>query len=330
MSEQTPQYRLSEQAVSLVAHISEAVGRLSVQLDRRALRLRRINRIRTVHGSLAIEGNTLTEQQITAVLEGKPVVAPPREVQEVRNALSTYEQMSEWDPLSEAHLLDAHRVLMRGLLDVPGSYRQNAAGVMGREGVVHVAPPADRVPFQMQSLLAWLSATGAHPLVASSVFHYEFEFIHPFEDGNGRLGRLWQTLILSRWNPVFADLPVESLIYARQADYYEALNLSTDQADCVPSIDFMLAVIHEAIEGAVVPVTETKDGLAERLADGLAESQQKIIRLVLEDHKISKRKMAESLGISSTAVDKNISVLKAKGLLRRVGPDRGGEWEIIG
>ncbi len=247
MSEYEPPYTLTEHAVGAIARICEAVGRLAVLGDTQALRLRRANRIRTIQGSLAIEGNTLSEEQITAVLEGTPVMAPPAEIQEVRNALKTYDRLPDWNPTNEDDLLDAHRILMAGLVDVPGAYRCKAAGVMGKHGIVHVAPPAERVPYQMRDLLGWLARTEAHPLVAGAVFHYEFEFIHPFEDGNGRMGRLWQTLILSRWNRLFADLPVERLIHRRQADYYAALNASTEQGDSAPFIKFMLGIIAETI-----------------------------------------------------------------------------------
>ena len=144
--------------------------------------------------------------------------------------------------------MKAHALMTAGLLDAPGNYRRKAAGIMGGEDIVHIAPPAERVPYLMRDLLAWLRDTDAHPLIASSVFHYEFEFIHPFEDGNGRIGRLWQTLILTRWNPLFADIPVESMIHVNQKAYYQALNQSTNNADCTPFIDFMLNKILDAIK----------------------------------------------------------------------------------
>ncbi len=247
MTSYQPPFTLTSDIVSLVAAIAEQVGRLSAQagagLD---LRLRRINRIRTVTGSLAIEGNTLTEEQITALLDGKPVLAPPRELQEARNALAVYEQLTSWDGLSEGDLLAAHRLLMQGLLDAPGRYREGGVGVMADGAVLHMAPPASQVPRLMAQLFDWLTSR-EHPLIASSVFHYEFEFIHPFADGNGRMGRLWQTLLLSRWQPALAWLPVESLIHRRQSGYYEALNASTRATDCAPFIRFMLGCIHEAL-----------------------------------------------------------------------------------
>ncbi|MDP2992315.1 MAG: Fic family protein [Deltaproteobacteria bacterium] len=182
-----------------MAKISETVGRLSALTDAaKALRLRRINRIRTIRGSLAIEGNTLSEEQITAILDGKLVIAPPREIQEARNAITAYDRFEQWRPEVDAELLEAHRILMAGLIDEAGAYRRGGVGVMAGGQVIHMAPPADRVPALMHDLLQWLGASDQHPLIASSVFHYEFEFIHPFADGNGRMGRLWQTLILTR------------------------------------------------------------------------------------------------------------------------------------
>lgn len=254
MSEYQPPFTLTSDIVSRVAEIGEWVGRLAVQLDRETqLRLRRINRIRTVAGSLAIEGNTLGEEQITALLDGRRVIAPPREIQEARNALLAYEQMGEWDPRREADLLAAHRVLMLGLIDSAGAYRQGGVGVMVGQQVLHMAPPAGQVPRLMADLFAWLEGTPDHPLIASSVFHYEFEFIHPFADGNGRMGRLWQTLLLSRWQPLFAHLPVESLVHRHQEAYYQAIQHSTERTDSAPFIGFMLGMIRDALMDTASP-----------------------------------------------------------------------------
>jgi len=248
MSDYQPPYTITPEILNRVAEISEAVGRLAVlSSEVRALRLRRINRIRTIHGSLAIEGNTLSEAQITAILEGKRVIAPPREVQEVKNALSAYDRFDTWRPEVEKDLLEAHRVLMSNLIDEVGVYRSSGVGVMAGGQVIHMAPPAERVPQLMGDLFRWLATTDAHPLIASSVFHYEFEFIHPFADGNGRMGRLWQSLILARWNPLFADTPVESLVFEHQAEYYQVLQESSQQADSAPFIAFMLRMILEAV-----------------------------------------------------------------------------------
>lgn len=248
MSGYQPPYTITTEILNQVAQISEAVGRLTTLTDRaRTLRLRRINRIRTIRGSLAIEGNTLSEDQITAIVDGKRVIAPPREVQEVKNALTAYDRFHAWKPGSETDLLQAHEMLMAGLINEAGAYRSGGVGVMAGEQVIHMAPPAERVPKLMADLLTWLSATNVHPLITSSVFHYEFEFIHPFADGNGRMGRLWQSLILAEWHPLFADIPVESSVFEHQAEYYRAIEESTERSDSERFISFMLRMILETL-----------------------------------------------------------------------------------
>jgi Fic family protein len=251
-----PPYTITSEILTRVTQISEAMGRLNVLTDRAGeLRLRRITRIRTVRGSLAIEGGTLSEAQITAILDGRRVIAPPRAVQEARNALAAYDHFETWRPEVEKDLLDAHRMLMVGLIDEAGMYRHGGVGVMAGTQMIHMAPPADRVPKLMSDLCRWLAITDAHPLIAGSVFHYEFEFIHPFIDGNGRLGRLWQSLILTRWNPLFANIPVESLVFEHQHEYYEALQESTNRTDSAPFIAFMLRMILDAVTTTTPQVT---------------------------------------------------------------------------
>jgi Fic family protein len=243
-----PPFTVTSKILSLVSEISESVGRLSVINEQdQALRLRRVNKLRTIQGSLAIEGNTLSVEQITAVFEGKPVIAPPKEVQEVKNALAVYDRFNDWNPYEEKDLLEAHRILMHGLVDQLGAYRTGGVGVMSGSQVVHMAPPANQVNRLMGDLFGWLQKNEDHALISSAVFHYEFEFIHPFADGNGRMGRLWQSLILAKWNPLFANLPIESLIYRHQADYYRAIALSTDKSDSAAFIEFMLGVIRDTL-----------------------------------------------------------------------------------
>ena len=244
---ENPPFRITSHFLALAERIGEAIGRTEEAALLTDLRLRRINRIRTIRGSLAIEGNTLSEEQVSTILDGKPVVAPLREIQEVRNAINAYEQYPQWEPASETDLLSAHEVLMTALVDAPGHYRRGGVAVTRAGEVHHIGPPADRVPHLMSDLLSWLGSTTEHPLIAGSVFHYEFEFIHPFEDGNGRMGRLWQTLILTRWKPLFTDVPVESLIHARQSEYYEAIRESSGRGESTPFIAFMLDTILAAI-----------------------------------------------------------------------------------
>lgn len=324
-----PPYTITPAIVNLVAEIGEAIGRLTVLTDRaRVLRLRRINRIRTIHGSLAIEGNTLSEAQITAILEGKRVIAPPREVQEVKNALAAYDRFDNWKPSSEKDLLEAHRMLMFGLIDEAGLYRHGGVGVMAGSQVIHMAPPADRVPHLMNNLFAWLAATDAHQLIASSVFHYEFEFIHPFADGNGRMGRLWQSLILARWNPLFADIPVESLIFEHQAEYYQALQESTRQTDSAPFIAFMLRMILDAVTASAPQVgPHVTLQVSELLAAIQGEMGRKALQAVLSlsDRKSFRERylkpaLADGL-IEMTIPDKPNSRLQKYRLT-----DKGRQW----
>lgn len=248
-----PPYTITPAIVNLIAEISETIGRYSALAEQNLTpRLRRENRIRAIQASLAIENNTLTLEQVTAVIEGKRVLGHPREIQEVRNAFATYEAMKDWDASAEEDLLAAHELLMRGLVDETGQYRSGGVGIFQGEQLVHMAPPADRVPKLMADLLDWLATTHEHPLVASCVFHYEFKFIHPFADGNRRMGRLWQTLILRNWKPLLAYLPVETVIRDRQKDYYRVLAAADQQADATPFIEFMLGALRDAVHEAVL------------------------------------------------------------------------------
>lgn len=253
-----PPFRMTDEIVTLVAETAERIGALSATLDKkRNLRLRRNERIRTIHGSLAIEQNVLTLEQVTAVLNGKPVIAPPKDVEEVRNAYEIYECLDRLDPTETEDLLKAHGVMMRGLIPDAGEFRIRPVGVVNeRREIVHFGTLPDYVPSAVGELMAWLKDTRVHPLVKGCVFHYEFELIHPFSDGNGRIGRLWHTLILSHWNPVFAWLPVESMIYRNQENYYRAINACNDAADSTEFILFMLNVILQTIDEAL----ETSEG----------------------------------------------------------------------
>lgn len=333
MNPNQPPYTITPEILNRVAAISEAIGRLTGIADRaRTLRLRRANRIRTIQGSLAIEGNTLSEAQITAILEGKRVIAPPREVLEVKNALAAYDRFETWNPEAEADLLEAHRVLMSGLIDEAGVYRRGGVGVMAGAELIHMAPQADRVSLLMADLFAWLTATDAHPLIASSVFHYEFEFIHPFADGNGRMGRLWQSLILSRSNPVFGDIPVESLVFEHQAEYYQALQDSTQQADSAPFIAFMLRMIQDAMTSAAPQVApHVTPQVSELLAIIQGEMSREALQaaLGLADRKSFRKRylkpaLADGL-IEMTIPDKPNSRLQ-KYRLTAKGHQLGG-WE---
>ncbi len=280
----SPPYTITPRILSLVDQIEEAIGRAEAAGLGLDFRLRREARVRTVHGSVAIEGNALSEEQVSAILEGKRVVGPPRDVQEVRNAIAAYDRFEGWEPSSEVDLLMSHGLLMAGLMDAPGRYRTRQVGVVGPKAVHHIGPPARRVPELMVDLLAWLQETQEHPLIASSVFHYEFEFTHPFEDGNGRQGRLWQTLILSRWNPLLAHVPVESVVRARQSVYYEAIERSSEAGESTLFIQFMLEAILDAVREGTPRETPQVSPQVERL-------------LRVLDEEMSGRAILEALGL---------------------------------
>lgn len=323
-----PPLTLTPKILNLVAAISEQLGRYDERKNKaQALRLRRVNKVRTIQGSLAIEGNSLSVEQITAVLEGKPVIAPPREVQEVKNALAVYERFTQFNALKEEDLLQAHQQLMFGLMDEAGQYRSGGVGVMSGKEVIHMAPPAKQVPRLMQDLFAWLNKTEHHALIASAVFHYEFEFIHPFADGNGRMGRLWQSIILARWHPVFANLPVESLVYQHQQAYYHAIAQSTEQTDCAVFVEFMLETIANTLTQLIDQAGLGKE-LGKDLGKELTTNQQAILSLVMLDHKITIKELAAQLGISTTAVENNIKKLRELALLERKGGRKDGFWQI--
>ena len=256
-----PPFTISNTILSLTSKISESIGHLSANFEReQSLRLRKINNMRTIQGSLAIEGNTLSIDQITAIVEGKKVLAPVKEVKEAHNAISAYSQLLNWQPHKSDNLLQAHETLMMALVPDAGCYRKSGVGVMSGDKVVHMAPQAERVPQLMSDLLGWLKETELPPLIASCIFHYEFEFIHPFTDGNGRLGRLWQTLILSKWQKLFVNLPVESVIYENQHDYYQAIRQSTAQTDCALFVTCMLKTILQTINA--LDDDGTSDGIS--------------------------------------------------------------------
>ncbi len=289
----TPPYTITPEIVSQIEQIGEAIGKadsLGVSQD---LRLRRVNRIRTIRGSLAIEGNTLSEEQVATLLDGKLVIGPPREILEARNAIKAYDRYEQWDPASETDLLEAHGVLLGGLLDAPGQYRRGGVAVAGPDGVQHVGPPPERVPGHMSDLLVWLNDAKEHPLISSSVFHYEFEFIHPFEDGNGRMGRLWQTLILTRWKAFFAYLPVESLIHVRQKDYYQAIVRSSARGESAPFIDFMLEILLEAVRLPQVSDQEN-DQVSDQENDQVSDQVVKLLFALRQGSRTAAELMKET------------------------------------
>lgn len=315
-------FEITNQMIALIAEIAELVGRLTStnQLSANPT-LRRTNRIRTIHGSLAIEQNTLTLEQVTAVLNGKTVLAPPKDIAEVKNAYEIYERLDELDPYSADDLLLAHGIMTRGLVEESGMFRTRPVGVVDNEGrVLHFGTLPQYVPDLVIELLDWVKTSDVHMLIRSCVFHYELELVHPFADGNGRVGRLWHTLLLSKWNPAFAWLPVESMIYANQAAYYAAINASNDAAESTVFIEFMLSAIKASLIDALKVSDEMSDGKMDK-----ATMRWKLIEEFLQTHEyIMNADVRELCGVSAATANRIFAGFVTEGKLVRYR--EGGHW----
>lgn len=336
-----PPFTVSSEAISLVAEISAQIERYAIRLEQEdGLRLRKANRIKTIHSSLAIEGNELTESQVRDILDGKNVVAPLRQIQEVKNAIQTYELYPTLNPFKVQDLLKAHGVMMKALIDDAGRFRSGGVGVFAGERCVHLAPPANRVPALMADLFEWLKTTKDHLLIRSCVFHFEFEFIHPFSDGNGRTGRLWQSLILGRLHPLFEHLPVENIVYSNQQKYYDALAESTRRADSGPFIDFMLGEIMQTLKShqgdplTTVPDTDNLFGVKFGTEFGVkfgakfGANEKKVLMLLDSNPAMTANDLAEQTGLSKRGIEKQLKKFRDLGIIARKGSDKNGLWVI--
>lgn len=250
LSNMKPPYTITNKILALVASISEKIGEINAtHLYKPTAELRKKNRIKTIQSSLEIEGNTLTEEQITALLENKRVIAPQKDILEVQNAIKVYDQLNKFNIYQLKDLKKAHSVLMNGLIDNPGKLRTSNVGIVKGSKVEHIAPSGAIINGLMKDLFEYLKKDKDLNLIKSCVFHYELEFIHPFLDGNGRMGRLWQTLILMEQYPVFEYLPIESLIKQKQNEYYNKLSESDKKGNSTPFIEFLLEIIFDTLVG---------------------------------------------------------------------------------
>jgi len=295
-----------------------------------ALRLRKLNRIMSIHASTAIEGNHLTLRQVSDVINGKPVLGPPMDIKEVQNAWQAYNEMPNYDPWSVPDLLKAHASMTDTLIGESGRFRSVGVAVVRGDGeVIHQGSPPEKVPFLMEQLLSWGRAAQVHPLIKSSAVHYQIEHIHPFRDGNGRIGRLWQTLILANWNPLFAWMPVETLVHNNQANYYRALQDSNEGKDCRPFIDFMIVAISNSLYKYIDIATETAADVGANVGANVGVNEQ-IVAFLKREPRLSAKELASLLNKTTRTVERHIKELREQGRLRRVGSDKSGHWEIIG
>ena len=322
MKNKQPPFQITNKIIDDVASISELTGRLSAH-DHLSSNpnLRRTNRIRTIHGSLAIEQNTLSLEQVTAVLNGKHVLAPPKDIAEVKNAYEIYERLDELDPYSVDDLLTAHGIMTRGLVEESGMFRTRPVGVVDQEGhILHFGTLPQYVPDLVMELLDWAKHSDLHMLIRSCVFHYELEVIHPFADGNGRVGRLWHTLLLSKWNSVFAWLPVESIIHNHQQEYYDSINASNDAGESTAFIEFMLSVIKASLIDAI----HTSDAMSDGKMGKKTLRWQKIEQFLQTHEYIMNADVRNLCNVSAATANRILTVFVAKKRLVKCRQD--GYW----
>lgn len=322
-----PPFTISADAINKISEISRLIERYAIRLEKdEGLRLRKANRIKTIHSSLAIEGNTLSVEEVRDIIDGKTVVAPLRQIQEVKNAIKTYEMYPLLDPFREEDMLKAHAQMMEAIIDNAGLYRHKGVGVFSENGLVHMAPPADRVPQLMGDLFDWLKHSKDHLLIRSCVFHYEFEFIHPFDDGNGRTGRLWQSLILGQLHPLFEHLPVENMVFANQQAYYDAIAASSQAADSGPFIDFMLGEILNTLKSHQGDeLSEVSNKVSNKVPN---KSEQSILALLKKDGTLTMMQLAKKTHLSESGVKKILASLKSSGHIVRMGSNKTGYWQV--
>ena len=325
----TPNYKITEEILNLVQKISELATQLS--FETRELHLRKENRIRSIQSSLAIENNSLSLEQVTDVIEGKRVLGPLKDIHEVQNAYEAYEKVFRLNPYSIDDFLLAHRLLTQDLVKHPGQFRLGDVGVFDGSGkVVHLGARPQFVPNLVSDLFAWAKASQISDIVKSCIVHFELEIIHPFEDGNGRMGRMWQSLILSRWNPLFEWLPVESVIYRHQSGYYQALTESNEANDSTKFIQFML----EAILETLLDYSQQKNDSTEKSVKLLLKPRElaifeKIESYLVENYQITTAVAQELTGLSAATMRRYLQLFVNQGLLEKSGTTKNTLYSLI-
>jgi Fic family protein len=315
-----PPFTITPKILNLVGEITEIITKLEMLSFNIDLKLRKISKIKTITGTLQIEGNTLTEEKVTAILEGKRVLGSLKEITEVKGAIALYENIDKFDYQNLDDLLKAHKILMQDLLKEAGVFRNSNVGVGNLNEIVHIAPPPKQIPKLMQNLFDWLKVD-IHPLIRSSVFHYEFEFIHPFVDGNGRIGRFWQTLILYNWKKVFLNIPIESIVRDTQVEYYKTIEKSSEISDSYPFIEYML-------ESILTICKETLQNVPKKyLKNDPKKRVKKILELIKENKFITIKELADKLNVSEKTIKRDLDKLKKENILKRIGK-KGGYWKI--
>lgn len=317
--ELSPPFKITNDILNLVYEIGELVGKISAEKEfEKNLTLRKENRIKTIYSSLAIEQNTLTLEQVTDVINGKRVLAPLKDIKEVQNAYEIYERLEELNENSMKDLLLAHKIMTSELIKESGRFRSKNAGVYQGEKLIHMGTLPEYIPELINNLFLWLKNSKEHPLIKAAVFHYEFEFIHPFQDGNGRIGRLWHSLILSKWKKFFAWLPIESLVQKYQKEYYRAINNSNKDGESTEFILFMLEIIKETLI-ELVETQKMTDKVIDKMTDKNKERVKLLMKYLAQNDSISNKEAQSLLGISEATARRFLNSLVKENLLEAVG-----------
>lgn len=315
-----PPYTITPEILNLLETVSRKIGEVNAAfLVKQSPELRKKNKIKTIQASLAVEENTLSVDQVTAIIENKRVLGPSREIKEVENAIQVYEKLELFNPLRKESFLKAHKILMQGLIPGAGTYRTSGVGIVEGSTLAHVAPPAGNVPFLMKDVFSYLKKTKEPALITSCVVHYEIEFIHPFADGNGRMGRLWQTLILLQQYPVFEYLPFETLISKNQRSYYKALSASDKRGSSTPFIEFMLQIINQSLD----------ELLTERTGPVLKEDRIHSYLLIGIKEFTRKNYMTFFKTISSATASRDLQTAVALKLIRKKGEKNKSRYIVL-
>lgn len=325
MEKNYPPYTITDKMLNLATNIMEKIGEANYfESLNRFPELRRKTRIKSIHSSLAIENNQLSLFQVEAVINGKAVIGEQKDIQEVKNAYKAYEEIDNINPYSVEDLKKIHGILTFAIEDDSGKFRNHGEAVYDGDIQIFMAPPHRMVPTLMDNLFCWMNEAkeNVNPLILSSIFHYEFVFIHPFSDGNGRTARLWQTAILAHWKDLFKYIPIESIIRKHQEEYYTAIQNCNNVGNSNEFIEFMLKIIDEAVDGMILNQQETTQETTQKT------TQEKIINLIKKNPGITQVEMAKALDLTRDGISYNIKALKEKGIIERVGSTKNGIWKI--